>query len=292
MARASLPAHDVADLALAPEGAGADRVGGRADAGAGADPGAVRGRAAAGGHPDRRLPACHRRDGEPGPHAGRRRGDGRRCARPIRSPLRTMSPRRSCSRTASRCGPGAVRTSTRTSSMCWRCSRHTPQITLDDGADLLDDRARPRRRDARGADRRNRGDHDRPRPPAPPRGRGRACAVRSWPSTRRAPSGRSTTATAPASRRSTGSFAPRNVLLAGNTIVVVGLRLGGPGGGRARPGRRGRGDRVRGRPAPRAGGADGRLRGDDRRCRRPSAATSSSPSPARGGCCGASTSSG
>ena len=80
MARTPVPAHDVADLVARRRGRGADRLGGRPDAGARADPRAVRRRAAAGRASGRRVPARHRRDGQPGPGAARRRGEVALCS--------------------------------------------------------------------------------------------------------------------------------------------------------------------------------------------------------------------
>ena len=51
-----------------------------------------------------------------------------------------------------------------------------------------------------------------------------------------------------------GIIRATNVLLAGQTIVVDRIRLGRAGNRRARPRRRGRGDRLRDRPAAGAGG--------------------------------------
>ena len=107
--------------------------------------------------------------------AGRRRRRRSRCARPTRCRPRTTSPRRWCSsdgvevRARARRGPRHLRRA-----RAARCSTAGPQITLDDGADLLVTAHATRRRAGRGADRRHRGDDHRPRAPAPARGRGRA----------------------------------------------------------------------------------------------------------------------
>ncbi len=137
-----------------------------------------------------------------------------------------------------------------------------PDVTLDDGADLVGRHARrlPRRR--RGAARRDGGDDDRPAAPADactPRG---ASPARSWPSTRRRPSARSTTATAPASRPSTASCARRTSSspaapssCSATAGPAAASRCAPAGAGRER-------HRLRGRSAARAGGAHGGLRGD------------------------------
>ena len=83
-----------------------------------------------------------------------------------------------------------------------------PQITIDDGADLVSAiHARGGRR-ARRADRRHRGDDDGPAPRAPAGGRGPARLPGARGQRGASPSGPSTTATARASPRSTGSCAP------------------------------------------------------------------------------------
>ena len=79
-----------------------------------------------------------------------------------------------------------------------------------------------------------------------------------WPSTRPAPSGRSTTATGPANRPWTASCAPPACCWPANGGRGR-LRMGRDGRGRAGPRRRRGGDRLRGRPAAGARGADGRL---------------------------------
>ena len=77
-----------------------------------------------------------------------------------------------------------------------------------------------------------------------------------------------------------GIIRATNVLLAGKRFVVARLRLGRPRRRDARP-RHGRArDRHRGRPDARARGADGRLRGDADRRGGGASATSSAPPPA------------
>ncbi len=70
-----------------------------------------------------------------------------------------------------------------------------------------------------------------------------------------------------------GILRATNLLLAGRTLVLLRLRRHRPRDRPARPRRRRRRDRLRGRPAEGARGAHGRLRGDDdarrRRARRP-----------------------
>ena len=80
--------------------------------------------------------------------------------------------------------------------------RH-PQITMDDGADVVGvlHGERPEQLSERA--RRHRGDDHRRHPPQGARAPRASSAIRSSPSTTRRPSTSSTTATAPASRRST-----------------------------------------------------------------------------------------
>ena len=77
-----------------------------------------------------------------------------------------------------------------------------------------------------------------------------------------------------------GIIRATNVLLAGKQFVVAGLRLGRPRRRDARPRARRARDRHRGRPDARARGADGRLRGAADGARPPRSATSSAPRPA------------
>ena len=226
--------------------------------------------------------------------AGRGRRRGRRCARPTRCRPRTTSRPRSCAATAPRStpprrGPRRLRRPRRA-----RSSTRGPQVTLDDGADL---RRRAARRRARrrstamlGGDR---GDDDRPRARCArwrPTGGWRCPVARGQRGAHRAR--RSTTATAPASPTLDGILRATNLLLAGRTSWSCSATAG-PGSGialRAR-GAGAQRDRLRGRPDARARGADGGLRGACPRSRPPSAATSSSPSPARATCSAPSTSS-
>ena len=174
-----------------------------------ADRRALREGAAAGRRAGRAVPARDGRDGEP---RARARG-GRRAGRAVRGePALDAGRRRRGARraaTGSRCTRCTARTSTSTRRTSARSSPREPQITLDDGADLIT-------RAARGAPGRRRA-----RCSARPRRRRRAsCGCARWrprdgsrapcsPSTRPAPSAPSTTATAPASRRSTASSARR-----------------------------------------------------------------------------------
>ena len=261
-----------------------DRVGGRADAGPPLDPRALRRERPLEGV---RVGACLHvtaetanlvralvaggaevgaRRGQPAVDAGRRRRRARRDGvdgpRPPRRGRRRLRGQRA------------------------RAGRGRPQVTLDDGADLIarvhaapaaTSSAPPRRR-----------------PPA-----SSACA-RSRPGPARLPgpgrqrgpdrAARSTTATAPASRRSTGSCGPRTSCSPArrSSCSATAGRARASRCAPAAPARRGR---LRGRPAARARGAHGGLRGHAARWRPPSAATSSSPSPACRGVLRASTSS-
>ena len=193
---------------LAGGGRGPDRVGRRADARAALDPRAVRRRAAARRPAGRRLPARHRRDREPRPHArgGRRRGRAVR-GQPAVHPGR----RRRGARRADGAEVHAVRgedadayaaTSRALVGLRRRRSRSTTAPTCSRRCTPA---GRPAAPGMLGGDR---GDDHRARPRCArwrPRAGSRA---RSSPSTRRAPSARSTTATAPGSRRSTASCAP------------------------------------------------------------------------------------
>ena len=94
-------------------------------------------REAAGRAAHRGLPARDHRDGQPGDHAqGRRRpGDAVR-QQPALAPRTTSPPRWSAS-TASPPSPSRARTSRPTTATSTRRSRPQPQITMDDGADLV-----------------------------------------------------------------------------------------------------------------------------------------------------------
>mgnify|MGYP003694645119 CR=1 FL=1 len=102
--------------------------------------------------------------------------------------------------------------------------RGRPPAAPDDGRRRRRDRRAPLGppRAARRRDRRHRGDDDGRHPAEGARARRQARLSRSSPSTRRARSTSSTTATGQASRRSTGSSARPNVLLAGKRFVVAG----------------------------------------------------------------------
>ena len=142
-----------------------------------------------------------------------------------------------------------------------------PQLTMDDGCDLVS--PAPQRRD-RTRSRRCSPARRRRRPASSASGRWPPTAPwasRSSPSTRPRPSTSSTTATGPARARSTGSCGRRtssSPAARSSWPATAGWARGSPSrmSGPRRP-RRGR----RGRPGPRARGADGRLRGHDRRPR-------------------------
>ncbi len=137
-----------------------------------------------------------------------------------------------------------------------------PQVTIDDGADLIgrihETDPRRRRRDAGG----HRGDDRGPLAGARPGGPRRAGVRRCWRSTSRAPSGPSTIVSARASRRWTGSCGPRTCCWRVARVVVLGVRLDREGCRAARAGCGRFGDRVRGGSPAGAGGAHGGLRGD------------------------------
>ena len=150
---------------------------------------------------------------------------------------------------------------------------HKPHITMDDGADLVSHRADQAHGRARRHHRRHGRDHHRRHPPARHGERRRAEVSRSSPSTTPTPSTCSTIATAPASRRSTASFAPPTSCWPAAKFVVAGYGWCGRGLAIARPraGRRSHrhrnrsdeGDRSRDGRLPRD--ADGRSRQDRRR---------------------------
>ena len=191
-------------------GRGPDRVGRRADARPAArSASASRPSGRSTGVARRRVPARHGRDGEPRADARGRRRARSRSARPTRCRPRTTSPPRWRSRRRRRPrrprrGRGGLRRST-----SQRSSACGPDITLDDGADLvavlhaLDPEHAAALLGGDG------GDDDRPAPRcARMAAEGRLrCPVLAVNEAR--PSARSTTATAPASRRSTASCARR-----------------------------------------------------------------------------------
>ena len=239
----------------------ADRVGGGADAGAALDPRAVRARAAVRRPARRRLPARHDRDGEPRAHADRGRGARSRCAPPTRSTRRTTSRPRSSSATAQPSTRSTARTWRPTTATSRRCSTREPQLTMDDGADLVS---------TLHASRTELLDGDRSAAPRRRRAASCACARSRRPASSASPSWRSTTRARSAlfdNRYGTGQSAldgilrATNMLLAGRVVVVVRLRLVRAGDRAAREGRRRARRRLRGRPGARAGGEAGGLRG-------------------------------
>ena len=121
------------------------------------------------------VPARDDGDGEPRRDPRGRRRRGVRCARRTRCPRRTTSRRRSASRTASRSSRSRARTTRRTTGTSTRCSTTHPQVTMDDGADLVSRPAQGAPRPAPRGHRRDRGDDDRRHPP-PGDGGGRACS--------------------------------------------------------------------------------------------------------------------
>ena len=246
------------DLGLAAAGPRSHRVGGRRDAGAGPDQGAVREGAAAGRHPHRGVPARDDGDGQPDAHAGRRRrrggavrlepavDPGRRGGGPGATPASTPTPSRARTRTRS----------SGTSTRCWTCTRRSRWTTARDMVSVAAQGApRPDHRDHR----RHRGDDHGRHPPARDGGGRRAEVPDRDASTTPTRSTCSTTASAPASRRSTRSCAPRTACWPGRTIVVCGYGMCGRGvASRARGHGRAR-DRDRGRPHRRDRGGDGGL---------------------------------
>ena len=135
-----------------------------------------------------------------------------------------------------------------------------PQITLDDGADLLTalHLARPDLLD--GLRRRHRGDHHRPGAAARPAGRGQA----RLPGHRRQRGGDRARLQRPLRDRPVGARRhPAHHQPAARRAHARGarLRLGGQGDRAARRRARRLGDRLRGRPHARPRGPDGRLRG-------------------------------
>ena len=216
-------------------------------------------RAPARGPRGRRLPARDLRDRQPRAHAGGRAAPRWRSAPRTRSPRRTTSPPRWPPR-APRCTPSAA-TTPRPGRRGWPpWSRAAPQITLDDGADLLTalHLARPDLLD--GLRRRHRGDHHRPRAAARPARRGQA----RLPGDRRQRGGHRARLQRPLRHRPVGARRhPAHHQPAARRAHARGarLRLGGQGDRAARRRARRLGDRLRGRPAARPRGADGRLRG-------------------------------
>ena len=139
---------------------------------------------------------------------------------------------------------------------------HKPHITMDDGADVIGVLHTRPPRAARRRDRRHRGDHHRRDPAEGARARRQARVPGRGGRTRRGRSTSSTTATAPASRRSTGSSAPPTCCSPARCRRRR-LRLVRP---RRRDARQGDGlerRRHRGRSDEGDRGRDGRLHGDD-----------------------------
>ena len=264
-----------------PRGPGAHRVGRRPDAGPALDPrapGATSARSTAS-----RVAACLHVTAETANLvraliAGRRRGGAVR-RQPALHPGRD---RGGAGRGLRRRGPRPPRRGRRAPTPpTWRRARaRRPHVTLDDGADLVIvlHHARPALRERLiGGDR---GDDHRPAARARARGRGAARRARSSPSTRRTPSASSTTTTAPASRRSTASCARPTSCSPGRPSSSS--ATAGPGAAwpsaRAAPARRS----SSARSIPCARWRRGwRASRSCPRSRRPRAATSSSPSPAR-----------
>ena len=149
----------------------------------------------------RRVPARHGRDGEPRPRARGGRGGGR--AVRASNPLSTAGRRRRGARRARRARAARTRRPAHRGGA--RSRSRTPRSTTA----ATSSRAARRRASPDGFVGRDRGDDDRPRAAARARARGQArcpvlAAQRGGHRARR-----STTATAPASRRSTGSCARR-----------------------------------------------------------------------------------
>ena len=221
------------------------------------------------GREGRGLPARHRRDGQPDAGAGRRRRrGGALLGQPADHAGRGGGG--AGRRTACRCRPRAARTPRRTRKHVRRAGRLGPGH-----------HARRRRRPADAAaraaeqavERRRGGDHARgccgcagSRPRA-----GSRCPVIAVNESR--------TERTFNDRYGTGQSAldgilrATNLLLAGRTLVLLGYGATGKGIAQRARGAGAHGDRLRGRPAARARGAHGRLRGDagarGRRARRP-----------------------
>ena len=106
---------------------------------------------------------------------------------------------------------------------------HKPQLTMDDGADVIGVLHSRAARAARRHHRRHGGDDDRRHPAEGAGGATARSASRSSPSTTRRRSTCSTTATARASRRSTGSSARRTSCSPGKRFVVAGYGWVGRG---------------------------------------------------------------
>ena len=206
-------------------------------------------------------PACTSRRRRPTSSARwSRAGPTRRSPPPTRSPRRTTSPPR-CAEEAEvhgRRGEGVDAYAANVTALV----DSGPQVTLDDGADLLTllHERHPERLGEHA--RRHRGDDDRPAAPARARGRGaaRLPGARRQRGRHRAPLQRPLRHRPVDARRHPARHQPA----AGRPHDRrARLRLHRQGRGDARPRRRRPGDRVRDRPDAGARGADGGLRGDD-----------------------------
>ena len=113
---------------------------------------------------------------------------------------------------------------------------HKPHITMDDGADVVGVLHAAPARPARRHHRRHRGDDDRRHSPRRWSADGALKLPDRRASTRRTPSTSSTTATGPASRPSTASCAPTNMLLAGSTLRRRAATAGAAAASRCAPG--------------------------------------------------------
>ena len=257
------PAHDVADLSLAPAGeariawaagqmpvlARIARPLRRRAAARGATVGlclhvtaetAILARALRGRRRGRRALR-----GQPALHAGRRRRRARR-RRPPGGPRASTA-----------------RTSTRYAAHVGALVAREPDITLDDGADLVTVLHEARARGRRAHARRDRGDDHRPRAPARrwrPRGASRCPVIAvNEARTERAFNDRYGTGQSTID----GILRATNVLLAGAVVVVLGYGWTGKGIALRAQGLGAQRHRLRGRPDPRARGADGGLPGHD-----------------------------
>ena len=238
----------------------ADRVGRPPHAGRAPDPRAVRARAAARRDPDGVLPARHDRDREPraGAARRRRRGDAVRLEPAVHPGRRRRA-------LVDRYGAQVYAINGEDNDTYYRhinaaVDSH-PQITMDDGADVVGVLHGERTGAALRGARRHRGDDDRRDPPQGARGRGQA----RLPDRRRQRRGHQALLRQPLRDRAVDARrdhpghqrpdcrpAPRRDRV---RDVRQGRRDAGQGPRRAR-------DRLRGRPAASARGADGRLRGD------------------------------
>ena len=179
-----------------------------ADAGARRHPRAVRRRATPRGLAHQRLPPRHRRDGEPVRTLAEGGADVVLCSS---NPLSTQDDVAASLVEHHGIPVYAIKGEDRDSyyAHIGAALDHAPHITMDDGADLVNELHTKRTELLDGRRGRDRGDDHRGHPPAGD-GQGRQAAATRWsPSTRRSPSTCSTTATAPARARSTACCAPR-----------------------------------------------------------------------------------